>query len=282
MLEEYPYIRRHAQECWRRNKHLTSESQVRFFLTQQYDLITLLTSRATKDLSDASSLENHLKEHYQTLDKEHEAKLEAERIYREQHKPRRKGGYIYPTVYNPPLPRMKNQPVHISMMIQRRISAREARIAKMRLYKSWLQDMRNEVDFWRALGLSNAEQVGQEKAVDDGVRWETEINKMFSTMKASFERENAREAMVFTEEEVDKIEKARKVKRRWMAENIPRIKAEKKKQWEEKDERRKANKEKKEKARATHLRLLEEKEVKKAERVEQMARQLLGKQQTQG
>jgi hypothetical protein len=71
-------------------------------------------------------------------------------------KPRLTGGYLRPTLYNVPLPRMRNQPLEISMMISKRVKARARRQAAQAYWLGILEDLRTEAlferDAWKGEG----------------------------------------------------------------------------------------------------------------------------------
>ena len=57
------------------------------------------------------------------------------------------GGLLRPSFYNRPLPRMRNQPTDITMMISKRIKARARRQATVSYLKSVKEDLRLECWF---------------------------------------------------------------------------------------------------------------------------------------
>lgn len=59
------------------------------------------------------------------------------------------GGYLRPTLYNVPLPRMRNQPKEISMMISKRVKARSRRQGAQQYWMDLKQDLRLEAEFER-------------------------------------------------------------------------------------------------------------------------------------
>lgn len=61
------------------------------------------------------------------------------------------GAYFRPTLYNPPLPRLKPQPLHITGMIVWRRKARSRRWATKEQLLDWKQDLEQERHFEIAL-----------------------------------------------------------------------------------------------------------------------------------
>lgn len=61
------------------------------------------------------------------------------------------GAYFRPTLYNPPLPRLKPQPLHITGMIVWRRKARFHRWSLREQLWSWKEDLEKERNFEAAL-----------------------------------------------------------------------------------------------------------------------------------
>lgn len=64
-----------------------------------------------------------------------------------QHRPIVTGGYIRASFYNKPLPRMRPQPLHITMMLKERRLARDRRGTLYSNLEEWLYDLRAEARF---------------------------------------------------------------------------------------------------------------------------------------
>ena len=74
------------------------------------------------------------------------------------------GAYLRPSLLNGPLPRMKPQPVGVSMMIRNRRLARERRLEKAERIRNLKQDMTKEAEFEQALDkLASVEPVFQDE-----------------------------------------------------------------------------------------------------------------------
>lgn len=63
------------------------------------------------------------------------------------------GTYIRPTLFNPPMPRLKPQPIKTSMMIHKRVLARENQRVQQALHLQNIKDMSQELRFWKSLGI---------------------------------------------------------------------------------------------------------------------------------
>lgn len=191
-----PSLRRHICAKWDKARQWTSITQTRNFLAGQYDLLGSLTSSSKRTILALRRRDQSLRRLYAHLDARQAARAAEPRP-----KPRLVGGYIYPTVYNPPIPRLKPQPLHISGMISRRIAARERRLHKMRLYQTYMEDMVAESGLEAGLGIRRESQ-----------GFEVGVREMIGEMQKSFEREKTREAMNFTERDVQRVERARRRK----------------------------------------------------------------------
>ena len=67
------------------------------------------------------------------------------------------GGYLRPSYANPPLPRMKPQPQHVSMMIRRRLGARSRRMQTHAMLKEFRDDLGRETGFEERLAKKHPE-----------------------------------------------------------------------------------------------------------------------------
>lgn len=115
------------------------------------------------------------------------------------------GAFMRPSILNPPLPRLKPQPTHISMMMKTRAWKREKKLTRQRDLKETGNTMVKEVSFWRELGVDQ----------DWGAKgregsWWHDIGDTIAQIDASFARDAARAASVFPKEVEEKIMAARR------------------------------------------------------------------------
>lgn len=61
--------------------------------------------------------------------------------------PRRTPGLVMPSLQNGPLPRLKPQPLHISMLIHRRQESRDRRTVQQKAWQEMLFHLRKEASF---------------------------------------------------------------------------------------------------------------------------------------
>ncbi|KAK8865815.1 hypothetical protein IAR55_000962 [Kwoniella newhampshirensis] len=212
----HPAIRRETRSSWREKKGLTSVPRVRVFLEEQYALLSKMIAPGTRSLE---RFECHLAEKHQRLDKM--ALLAAEQEQQNLHArpPRLTGAYHRPTLFNPPLPRLKPQPISISMMIHNRLRARERRMERRRAYASFLNDVKLETAFWREMEQAQKKGSGSDWTRGKDVRspggWDKIMRNEIEDMDKKFQRENRRAGMVFDKRLMGRVAKARSRKETW-------------------------------------------------------------------
>lgn len=225
-----PGLRRDLRETWRRKKGMTSIPLTRAFLQSQLDLLNMLLEATivgpspgsdagkSKAVTQVLDLERHLTRRQAAQDR-HRARSLARQRSRSQdpsrRPPRLTGGFIRPTLFNVPLPRLKPQPLRISMMIKDRRRRRERRIGQRRAWDATLQEIKQEVNFWRVVGLAPAlpgrERRRLRRDGESSVRdWEDAAAPWLARLDESFARENRRAQMVFDEGLVERVMRARR------------------------------------------------------------------------
>jgi len=140
-------------------------------------------------------------------------------------KPRLTGTYIRPTLFNPPMPRLKPQPIKTSMMIHKRILARDNRRVQHALHMQNIRDMSQELKFWKGLGIpvgSIQEEkqwcelsqpfAGQELYVDRPSPSVVHHKEYLNASKQCFDRAAKRSASQFSPNIIKRVEAARKRK----------------------------------------------------------------------
>lgn len=142
----------------------------------------------------------------------------------EQPSPRVHPSFLAPTLFNIALPRMKPQPLSLSMMIDDRVKRRDRRRESQEQHRQWAQDMVIEEGFWRDLGLvkllhdsagrrdgRNFHARGRARTGDDdGDLSFTERHYRHVDLLATyFERDAARAKTTYTTDMVDAVKDAR-------------------------------------------------------------------------
>lgn len=96
-------------------------------------------------------------------------------------------GFLYPSLSNPALPRLKPQPLHITMPIVKRRKAYDRRTPKQRSWEEMLMHIRHEATFERDLGV-----------VSEGSDNVADIKSVLESYKESFKRDFQRAKSKFT------------------------------------------------------------------------------------
>lgn len=204
-------VRRELIYTWHRARRLVAPVPVRLFLTRQMALLSLLQRHPLP--RSLLKLNRHI------------LSLHPPRRPRAR-KPWLTGHWVRPTLYNPPFPRMRPQPIHLSRMIGKRIQARARRIQAMRLAEDWFADMQMEVAFWRRLGRGPLE--------DGWGGWDlAEYTRAREEVGALFQKENRRAEIQVSAAAFRRVDKFRKKRM-----NEIRIRSEKRKKREREAEER--------------------------------------------
>ena len=143
------------------------------------------------------------------------------------------GGYMRPTWFNKPLPRLTPQPIHISMMIASRRKARASRMVRFERYNEWKEDMKHEATFERLLQKElPPDQAPHYQPIFQNPEWRTStwfswlplfrtliigyavsnIDGFLRTLQRSFDLDEARAHSVFSPDMIDMVKRARRRK----------------------------------------------------------------------
>ncbi|PVG02074.1 hypothetical protein CPB86DRAFT_773049 [Serendipita vermifera] len=215
-------IRWHVRQQFRKHRHLTSPLKCRQELVFWHKLLEYLQAQNAE--------KNRILRRYEQLLERRKERYEMNILYEKElawitrlrNRPRLTGAYMRPTYYNKPLPRLKPQPIHITMMINKRLKARQRRTEANERLVSWLEDAKAEKEFERML----REEMANENtpissllySTQDGDwefasgAYEESTKDQLAVINASFRREEARATSVFTPEMITLIKEARKYK----------------------------------------------------------------------
>ncbi|WVQ85318.1 hypothetical protein IAT38_007483 [Cryptococcus sp. DSM 104549] len=157
----YPHIHEEVKSQFRRFKPLTSPAFTRTVLTRYLDLLSALRS---SDIRALEELESRLAVRKEArLAKEAAAAAAREAAEAARPRPRLTGGFHRPTLFNPPLPRMKPQPMVTGIIIRKRIRRRQTRMDRQRELAELEADMVLEGEF--------------EDTLIEGAKWKAEMEK---------------------------------------------------------------------------------------------------------
>lgn len=131
--------------------------------------------------------------------------------------------FLAPTLFNIALPRMKPQPLSLSMMIDDRVKRRDRRRERQEQHRQWAQDMIVEEAFWKDLGLVHLsgdsagngrrpQSWGRSRAgPDEGdLSFPERHRRHVELISTYFERDAARARTTYTPEMVSAVMNARR------------------------------------------------------------------------
>ncbi|KAM5539475.1 hypothetical protein V8D89_006927 [Ganoderma adspersum] len=124
------------------------------------------------------------------------------------------GGYLRPTLFHKPLPRLVPQPAHITGMITSRRKARERRITKFDSIQEYAKLLYTEFKFEDTLATA-AEKDGEtiERVfTEDSAAWRQPLDDLMKSLSTSFDRERARQVSPFPPDMLAAIKEARREK----------------------------------------------------------------------
>jgi len=187
-------LRRNIREEWKKRKGNTSIPQTNTFLTSQKELLRRLSTRTPE-----------IDQHSQTL-----ATRQVAADKRAMPPPTRKpylAGYLRPTHFNPPLPRLKPQPLSITLTIKKRIAARARRLEYQRANTEVWNDIHSEMGFMRRLH--------EREGLEEMKGFRDEMGVLREVVQAGYERDEGRKRGVFGYGVVRRVENARRGRQEW-------------------------------------------------------------------
>lgn len=217
----YPSLLQTARKRFRKHRGQTSSTRAIYFLKEYETMLDDLTSGSATAAKRLWEAENKAASHLEKLPKPETKHTKPAQRYR------MNGGFLRPTLYNPPLPQLKPQPLPLSMMIKRRIARRERRIQTFRRLVDQREDMRREVAFLRSLGLDWPEKIGDWSSGVGARSWETEFNRQCKSIDEKFARDHRRSEMKFEDGMYIRIMRAKRKKYERLARRAERRKQQK-------------------------------------------------------
>ncbi|KAJ6499419.1 hypothetical protein C8R45DRAFT_982327 [Mycena sanguinolenta] len=143
-------IRTRVQYLFRKHQHATGTQKTRAQLLKGYKYLEAFKKASEGDEKERAILARYSRLIAAKVEKEQWKRLVRAEVAwqaRLRSRPILTGALIKPTLYNPPLPRMKPQPQAISRIIFARMRARERRIARSQQLAEDLVDLRHEAAF---------------------------------------------------------------------------------------------------------------------------------------
>ncbi|WVQ71014.1 hypothetical protein IAR50_000539 [Cryptococcus sp. DSM 104548] len=217
----YPGVGREVRRLWKSRRSWTSVPQVRTFLQGQYDILAAFQKN---DVPELDELEARLANKHRLHDERQASKAALEAVRPSRPRPRIVG-FLRPTLFNPPLPRLKPQPPHLGAMIHARLRRRERRMERRKEYASLRPDMKLEVAFWKDVLGREGEHLTENARSPGG--WDLLLREEVEAMDARFVKENKRADMVYDETMYERIESAKQARQEWWIKRKAELKVEK-------------------------------------------------------
>ncbi|KAI0753884.1 hypothetical protein BC629DRAFT_1716989 [Irpex lacteus] len=151
-------IRRHVSAKFRQNRHLSSPAQTKEQLLKAERLMDLCNLARDGDQRSKAIVERYSRLIAGRNENESWERAAANAITFLRNRPIITG-YFRPSLFNRALPRLKPQPVHITMMIRRRRKNRTIRMEEYPVLREHLLDVQREAAFEKALLKENIEPV---------------------------------------------------------------------------------------------------------------------------
>ena len=189
-------LRVKTREEWRKRKGLTSIPQTRAFLDGQYTQLSTL--QAYPSSPDLIAWSHRL------------ASQQAKAIDRMSRTPPNPevrpyvAGFLRPTYHNPPLPRLKPQPVKLSLMIKSRVKARERRIQYQKHLWEVQEGIKADIDFSR--------RVRDREGLDDAKEQLAGLRDAMKEVQRGFDNDEKRKAGVYKVGVVRRVDKAKRAR----------------------------------------------------------------------
>ncbi|CAA7271287.1 unnamed protein product [Cyclocybe aegerita] len=205
-----------VRALFRQNRHLTGVEQTKARLNQGYKWLKFFKKAMDGDRHCQAVMMRYsrlIAAKRAKADLRRVMKGELERQLRARTQPIWTGGFLRPTLFHGPLPRMYPQPKPIAMIVRKRILAREKRFKTKADLEGDLEDLKLEGKFEEGLrDLTKTEFPTFFSGEDVSAEWRQPIQTILDEFKLKDQREYARAAQPFPPELVEAIFEARREK----------------------------------------------------------------------
>ncbi|KAH8104732.1 hypothetical protein BXZ70DRAFT_612206 [Cristinia sonorae] len=210
-------IRWRIRRVFERYRNLTSPTAVREQLLKYHRWLDVFTKAKQGDIHLQAVLARYSKMIVAKREKEDFKHMMREELSWQRklaHRPVLTGGYLRATVANPPLPRMRPQPDHISGMIHKRRQASTRQWESLGEADIMLQDLKLEAEFEKSLaGAARREGVKFDPVFGDDIgAWRRPISDLKTANWQRIDEGNRRREMPYTTEMLAQIKQARREK----------------------------------------------------------------------
>ncbi|KAG6821305.1 hypothetical protein H0H93_000166 [Arthromyces matolae] len=215
-------IRQSVQYEFRKNRHLTGTGATKRHLEKGYEYLDAFKKANAGDKEQQKRMKEWTRKLVARNKKAYWNSLADEEVAWQKklsNRPIMTGGYLRPSYWNPPLPRLKPQPVHITGMIRNRRIARERRMLTIIDIQETIQALKIEATleeeaakFHRNAHGANVEAVYAGHLDEWNVGTVEPLLQQQAKIHESFDRDQKRRSTPYSKEMLDAIKAARREK----------------------------------------------------------------------
>ncbi|KAF9072741.1 hypothetical protein BDP27DRAFT_1290070 [Rhodocollybia butyracea] len=208
-------IHQHIRIWFRKNHHITGTDRTIRELQKGYKWLETFERAQSGDTKTQALLQRYdrfLQLKAEKAEWKMLARKEMEWIQRMKNRPIVTGGLIHPTLYNPPLPRLRPQPMAISRIIAKRIKQRTRRFMRMEDLAQMKDMVRREQDMERELLEAGVPFEPMYFGSDKQDSWLQPINEASRDIYESVKRSAERNLRPFPESLLNLVREARRNK----------------------------------------------------------------------
>ncbi|KAJ7485539.1 hypothetical protein FB451DRAFT_1027619 [Mycena latifolia] len=209
-------IRWRVQYLFRKHQHLTGTDKTRTQLLTGYKYLDAFKKAREGDEKQRAILHRYSRLIAAKVEKEHWKRLTRQEVAwqaRLRSRPILTGSFLKATLYNPPMPRMKPQPLAISRIIATRMKTRVRRVERLEQLAEDMEDLRLEEEFEEhaihLVGKDNFERVFSGEAARE---WLRPIKQTMDWVRALLDRDVARAETPVSPELLETLRAARREK----------------------------------------------------------------------
>lgn len=188
-------LRKKVKADWRKRRGWTSIPQTQAFLDTQRAFLHTVTGSNT----DNDHHRNLVELSHRLAGQQHRA---AERALPKPGVKPYVAGFVRPSFSNPPIPRLKPQPLSVTLTILSRVRARARRVALQKDLAGQSQDLKEEINFYR--------RVRDREGLEETKAFLADLRARQADLQALFDRHERRKSGVFGEGVVRRVVKAKK------------------------------------------------------------------------
>ncbi|GAW08355.1 hypothetical protein LENED_010411 [Lentinula edodes] len=189
------HIYHRVRVLFEQNRHRTGTERTIQELRKGYKWLETFKRAQAGDVKTQAVLQRYDRFLQFKAEKEHWTELVLKEVEWQEHlknRPIFTGGFVHPTAFHPPFPRMKPQPMAISRIIANRMKQRERRFSKMEELTRMRDMVRKEQHLEQEI-MREARRTGEKfEPVFEGEDWSTPLtqaaNDIYANVKATAER----------------------------------------------------------------------------------------------